>query len=34
MTPTEWDAAHERGQRTPLKDALAEAISSTTDLRV
>jgi tetratricopeptide (TPR) repeat protein len=34
MTSTEWDTLRERGRRTPLTDALLEAISSTTDLLV
>ena len=34
MTSTEWERLRERGRRTPLTEALTEAISSTTDLRL
>jgi tetratricopeptide (TPR) repeat protein len=33
MTPTEWATVRERGRGMTLRDALLEAISSTTDLR-
>ena len=34
LTPTEWDDAYARGRSMTVIDALKEAISSTTDLRV
>ena len=33
MTPTEWATVRERGRGMTLRDALFEAISSTTDLQ-